>query len=83
HEKDRALGLRAWSEFFGNEGRESDGGLGRRTTRIDGVKTLRPLDEDSSLSTNGTAQWGLAAIQNMALIGDSLDEAAALAGVVK
>ncbi|WKL57944.1 Tat pathway signal sequence domain protein [Asticcacaulis sp. ZE23SCel15] len=83
HENDKALAMRAWSEFFGNEGRESDGGLGRRTTRIDGVKTLRPLDEDNSLSTNGTAQWGLAAIQNMALIGDSLEEAAALAGVVK
>ncbi|MFP1130616.1 Tat pathway signal sequence domain protein [Asticcacaulis sp. W401b] len=82
HEKDKALALRAWSEFFGKDGRESDGGLKRRTRRIDGRAVLRPLDEDPTLSTNGTAQWGLAAIQNMALIGDSLDEAAKAAGLL-
>ncbi|ESQ78603.1 hypothetical protein [Asticcacaulis sp. YBE204] len=83
HEKDKALALRAWGEFFGKEGRESDGGLNRKTKRIDGAAVLRPLDEDPTLSTNGTAQWGLSAIQNLALIGDSLEEAAAKAGVVK
>ncbi|MDC7685241.1 Tat pathway signal sequence domain protein, partial [Asticcacaulis sp. BYS171W] len=83
HEKDKTLALRAWSEFFGREGRESDGGLNRKTKRIDGPAVLRPLDEDPTLSTNGTAQWGLSAIQNLALIGDSLDEAAVKAGVLK
>ncbi|MFT4089178.1 MAG: Tat pathway signal sequence domain protein [Asticcacaulis sp.] len=81
-EKDRALALRAWSEFFGRELRETDAGLNRRTTRIEGTKVMRPIDEDPTLSTNGVSQWGLAAIQNMALIGDTLDEAAKTAGVI-
>ena len=45
--------------------------------------TLRPLNEQPDISTNGSAQWGLAAIQNMALVGDSLDEAARAAGLLR
>ncbi|WP_140986984.1 Tat pathway signal sequence domain protein [Asticcacaulis tiandongensis] len=82
HEKDRALALRAWSEFFGLELRETHPGLNRQTTRIDGTKVLRPIDEDATLYTNGAAQWGLAAIQNMALIGDTLEEAAKKEGII-
>lgn len=81
-EKDRQLALRAWSEFFGQEARESDGGLNRRTQRVEGPAVLRPIDEDPTLSTNGVSQWGLAAIQNLALIGDALDEAAIRAGIL-
>jgi hypothetical protein len=33
---------------------------------------LNPVDEVPWVSTNETAQWGLAAIQNLALIGDAL-----------
>lgn len=78
HEKDRALALRAWREFFSSSALKGDG----RTRRIAGVEVLRPLDEQAGISTNGSAQWGLAAIQNLALIGDSLDEAAKAAGLV-
>ncbi|MDC7685316.1 Tat pathway signal sequence domain protein, partial [Asticcacaulis sp. BYS171W] len=73
HERDKALALRAWDEFF-REKRD----LTKRPTRMSGPSVLRPIDEDPLLSTNGTAQWGLAAIQNMALIGDTLDEALGL-----
>lgn len=77
HENDHALALRAWSEFFGKAGREGGDLMLSRTRRIDGVAVLRPIDEDPVISTNAAAQWSLAAIQNLALIGDSLEEAAA------
>jgi YetA-like protein len=79
HERDRALALRAWREFFSSGAFKGDG-LSRR---IGGVDVLRPLDEQAGISTNGSAQWGLAAIQNLALVGDSLDEAAKAAGLVR
>jgi hypothetical protein len=53
-----------------------------RARRIDGPAVLRPLDEQPGANTNGAAQWSLAAIQNLALIGDSLDEAARAAGML-
>ncbi|WP_457420966.1 exo-rhamnogalacturonan lyase family protein [Roseateles sp. P5_E7] len=78
-EKDRALALRAWREFFASRALKGGGGV----KRIGGVDVIRPLDEMSSISTNDSAQWGLAGIQNLALIGDSLDEAAKAAGLVQ
>jgi hypothetical protein len=33
---------------------------------------LRPVDEAAFVSTNATAQWGLAAIENLALAGNEL-----------
>ena len=76
HEKDRSLALRAWSEFFGR-------GIpaNTRAVRIGGVDVLRPIVEDPGLSTNSASQWGLAAIENLALIGDVLEEAAATARI--
>ncbi len=69
---DPALAKRAWSEFFGGD----DGRGSRRstlaTTRIAGPDVLNPVDENPRISTNGTAQWGLAAIQNLALVPQSL-----------
>jgi hypothetical protein len=41
------------------------------TTRIEGPTVLKPVDE-AGLSTNASAQYGLAAIQCPALIGDRL-----------
>lgn len=78
-EKDRALALRAWREFFASRALKG-GGASRR---IGGVDVIRPLDEQPTISTNDSAQWGLAGIQNLALIGDTLDEAAQAAGLVK
>ncbi len=76
HERDRALALRAWRELLG------DGALLKRqpARRIDGTQVLRPLLEQSGIGTNGTAQRSLAAIQNLALVGDSLDDALRAAG---
>lgn len=80
-EKDRALALRAWREFFASNALQ--GAMGEAKLRhIGGVDTLRPLVEQPGISTNGSAQWGLAAIQNLALIGDTLDEAAQAAGLL-
>jgi hypothetical protein len=68
--KDPKLAARAWREFRG-----AGGGLGeaaRQTRRISGPAVLNPVDEAARISTNGTAQFGLAAIQCLALAGDSL-----------
>jgi hypothetical protein len=35
---------------------------------------LRPVDEAAEVSTNSTAQWGLAAIECLALVGDAMPE---------
>ncbi|PWF43631.1 exo-rhamnogalacturonan lyase family protein [Massilia glaciei] len=79
HERDGALALRAWREFFDSDTLRGTRGAPRR---VDGAHTIRPLAEQRSISSNHSAQWGLAAIQNMALAGDSLDEAAKAAGLV-
>ena len=41
-------------------------------TRRVGPEVLNPVDEASWVDTNTTALYGLAAIQNLALIGDRL-----------
>ncbi len=68
---DPALATRAWTEF-----RQGGGGIASRTTlattRIEGPAVLNPVDEALWVSTNGVAQWGLAAIQCLALAGDHL-----------
>lgn len=68
---DPALARRAWAEF-----RAGAGGIGRghalETHRLSGPIVLRPVDEAAFVSTNATAQWGLAAIQNLALVSDAL-----------
>lgn len=66
--KDPVLARRAWKEFTG----------GNRPyppfapKRIDGPAVLNPVNEVPWVTTNDTAQWGLAAIQNLALVGDAL-----------
>lgn len=78
HERDRALALRAWRELFASSFMKSHA----QARKVGGVAVLRPLDELPGIGTNGSAQWSLAAIQNMALVGDALDEAARAAGLV-
>jgi hypothetical protein len=82
HDRDRALALRAWREFFDSDTLKKDS-LRQTVRRIDGPAVLRPIDEMSGISTNGSAQWGLAAIQHMALGADTLDEAARAAGLLR
>jgi hypothetical protein len=68
---DKALAARAWNEFF------TGGGLYNKTGPWNSVPVappavLKPIDEAPWVSTNESAQYGLAAIQCLALIGDQL-----------
>ncbi|MGQ3053167.1 MAG: exo-rhamnogalacturonan lyase family protein, partial [Roseateles sp.] len=67
--QDQALAQRAWREFLADDPR---GVKTLKTTRIVGPLALNQVNEASWISTNDTAQWGLAAIQNLALIGEHL-----------
>lgn len=71
--KDPKLAMRAWQEFLEGDNRRFRTGLQPKTERIDGTAVLYPVDEDARISTNGAAQWGLAAIENLQLIGDSVE----------
>jgi hypothetical protein len=72
HKKDTGLAKRAWKELL-------DGGSGYsprvafESKRIEGPEVLYPVDEAAWISTNATAQWGLAAIECLAYVGDVLE----------
>lgn len=66
---DKALAQRAWAEFYRDQ---RYGPEQLRTRRVQPPAVLQPVDEAPWISTNDTAQWSLAAIQNLALIGDQL-----------
>ena len=65
---DPELAKRAWDEFA----QEWGGKKSIQTVRIEGPTTLNPVDEAAWVSTNDSSQWGLAAIQNLALAPDAL-----------
>ncbi|MFG6198935.1 Tat pathway signal sequence domain protein [Nonomuraea sp. JJY05] len=76
---DAGLAAWAWRKFALDEGdqlnsnpmqREKDW----RLTLVDGPDVLSPVREAPFVSTNGAAQYGLAAIHNLALIGAHLKE---------
>ncbi len=74
---DPRLAARAWKEF--GQGDFADHGLADtraslKTSRIEGPDVLNPVDEAAWVSTNDAAQWGLAAIECLALIGDRMPE---------
>ena len=72
---DPRLARRAWSEFFRGEGGEAGGRTPKLAAkRVSGPAVLRPVEEAAWLSTNGTAQWGLAAIECLALVGAAMPE---------
>jgi hypothetical protein len=59
--KDTRLAARAWREF--GEGRMGYGARQEfKSQRIAGPAVLNPVDEGPGISTNSSAQWGLAAI---------------------
>ncbi|TCS16644.1 Tat pathway signal sequence domain protein [Caulobacter sp. BK020] len=68
---DKALAERAWTEFFGR-GAVEDLNLSTATKHFTGPDVLNPIDEAPGVTTNGTAQWGLAAIMNLALVSEAL-----------
>ncbi|MFJ4210419.1 Tat pathway signal sequence domain protein [Paenarthrobacter sp. NPDC089675] len=70
------LAASAW-ESFGVGGENLNHAEAFTLRRIRPPYVLAPVDEAPTVSTNDTAQFGLAAIQNLALIGDYLPAAAA------
>jgi hypothetical protein len=65
------LAARAWQEFFaGHAGYGPN--VSWQTTRVGPPLVLEPVDETDFVSTNASAQYGLAAIQCLALVGDHL-----------
>ena len=69
--QDRDLAARAWESFSeGGEHLNHESAFTLRT--IEPPQVLLPVDEAPTVSTNDTAQFGLAVIQNLALIGQHL-----------
>lgn len=68
---DKKLAKRAWEEFFrGGNGIKDESG---ETVRLAGPEVLNPIDEAARVSTNGVAQWSLAAMQCLAFAGSEIN----------
>ncbi|MET9800546.1 Tat pathway signal sequence domain protein [Streptomyces sp. NPDC006368] len=68
--KDDGLAARAWRKFYASDGYTT--AMKWERTRLEGPAVLEPGDEHLAISTNTTALFGLAAIQNLALVGDKM-----------
>ncbi len=68
---DAALAARAWREFYAGHAGYGPG-IVWQTTRVQPPLVLEPIDETDFVSTNASAQYGLAAIQCLALVGDHI-----------
>jgi hypothetical protein len=70
---DPALGRRAWKELL--KGPQDFEHTGKREPKhLKGPAVLRPVDEAAYVSSNDTAQWGLSAMECLALAGDELPD---------
>jgi hypothetical protein len=69
--KDPALAQRAWGEFLAPGSWPSTWYTGQ-IRRVEPPAVLSPVDEAAGVATNDASQWSLAAIANLALIGDAL-----------
>lgn len=67
--RDAALARRAWAELATNRG-ELSPAAPLKLHHVEGPDVLAPIDEAAWISTNSTAQWGLAAIEVSAWAGD-------------
>ncbi|WP_233815221.1 Tat pathway signal sequence domain protein [Saccharothrix sp. S26] len=68
---DAALAARAWKEFdTGHAGYPKS--LAFASAWVEGPAVLKPVDEAAFASVNASAQYGLAAVQCLALVGDHL-----------
>ncbi len=67
---DEALAKQAWAKFYGSDGYPESAPW--KTERLSGPATLVAGSEASWVSTNDTALSGLAAIENLALLGDRM-----------
>lgn len=70
--EDPGLAARAW-EHFAQGGEHLNHGAAFSLRKIEPPFVLLPVDEAPTVSTNDTAQFGLAVIQNLALVGTHLD----------
>ncbi|BBC31359.1 uncharacterized protein SGFS_026530 [Streptomyces graminofaciens] len=71
HKDDPTLAKRAWNEFYtGSDTYFPSNDWSRVTIKTPDV--LHRTEEIPWISTNSSAQWALAAIQNLALIGDRI-----------
>jgi hypothetical protein len=68
--KDPKLAARAWTEFYSGRAGIKPGHV--LVQKISGPAALNPVEEDAEVSTNAVAQWGLAAIQCLAYVGDQI-----------
>ncbi|KAL4861863.1 hypothetical protein BDV12DRAFT_203588 [Aspergillus spectabilis] len=75
HDQDNTtVAERAWDEFYNNnDGFTADEEW--NSASVNGSQVLIEVQEAAWVSTNAFAQYGLAAIQNLALVGGSLEEA--------
>jgi hypothetical protein len=71
--RDPALAQRAWQEFRAGRAGFAPGQK-FESRRIDGSAVLNPVDEAAWVSTNESAQWGLAAIECLAFAPDAFAE---------
>lgn len=67
---DAALARRAWAKFYGSDGYTESSPW--KTEKLTGPATLVAGSEAAWVSTNDTALYGLAAIENLALLGDQM-----------
>jgi len=67
---DPKLAARAWREFLEGDAWNREHRGPEKPVRIEGPAVLKPVDEIATLNTNDAAQRGLAAIQNLSLIGE-------------
>ncbi|GAB2597321.1 Tat pathway signal sequence domain protein [Streptomyces capparidis] len=68
--RDDKLAARAWREFYTGDGYGTT--LPWKAQKLTGPAALVPGEEATFVDTNTTALYGLAAIQNLALIGDRM-----------
>ncbi|MER6123665.1 Tat pathway signal sequence domain protein [Streptomyces sp. NPDC001795] len=67
---DDTLAKRAWTKFYSSDGYSES--LPWKTEELSGPVTLVPGSEANWVYTNDTALYGLAAIENLALLGDRM-----------
>ncbi|MGW2825202.1 exo-rhamnogalacturonan lyase family protein [Streptomyces sp. NPDC001443] len=67
---DAALAQRAWAKFYGSDGYTESSPW--KTEQLSGPLTLVAGSEAAWVSSNDTALYGLAAIENLALLGDRM-----------
>ncbi|MFD6551104.1 Tat pathway signal sequence domain protein [Streptomyces sp. NPDC058398] len=67
---DTQLATRAWTKFYSSDGYTESSPW--KTEKLSGPVTLVPGSEANWVYTNDTALYGLAAIENLALLGDKM-----------